>query len=537
MRLYPFSEIVSDVTSKFCKVKASEYNLEGQYKIIDQGKGPVAGYTDRADLVNFELRPVIVFGDHTRIFKYEESPIALGADGAKALRVNPKMANSLYVYYYLRSINIQAAGYSRHFKFLKETKIPIPFKDGQPNFDDQIRIAHLLRKVEGMIVRRKENLKQLDDLLKSIFLEMFSDTSKFAWDTIGNIADKKKKYSISSGPFGSNLTSKHYTNSGVIILRGTNISSGKLKLNDVKYISNEKAIELKRSELRADDVVIIAVGSSGQALKIPKGIPKMIMSQNFNKITPDSLIIDPTYLEYCINSKYVQNQFKKQITDTVRTFLSLTKIISISIPVPPLPLQNQFAAIVEKVEGIKAQYQYILTELGNLYGALSQKAFKGELDLSRVTIKPEALTSLENETEQGVMSEQESKHLIKLSTPDIDQLKGLSEPKVRVETLKQWFQEYFDQIEISSSFSIENFIEAAQKKFWELNQDGLFEPEGNVDTLLDLSPTDYDMVKNWVFRALSDGRIEQTRNQILIDRKQEFGNQIILKKVSSVFTE
>lgn len=175
MKSLPFSEVVIDVTAKFTKIKASDYQGQGQYKIIDQGKGPVAGYTDDANLVNGHLLPVVVFGDHTRALKYVDEPIALGADGAKALWVNSDLASARYVYYYLRSIQIKEAGYSRHFKFLKEVEIPIPFKDGAPDFDDQIRIAHLLGKVEGLIAQRKQHLQQLDDLLKSVFLEMFGD--------------------------------------------------------------------------------------------------------------------------------------------------------------------------------------------------------------------------------------------------------------------------------------------------------------------------------------------------------------------------
>ena len=66
--------------------------------------------------------------------------------------------------------------------------------------------------------------------------------------------------------------------------------------------------------------------------------------------------------------------------------ISKTNLKKVLLPIPPLEVQNQFAAIVEKVEGLKSQYQQSLTELENLYGALSQKAFKGKLDLSRVIL-------------------------------------------------------------------------------------------------------------------------------------------------------
>ena len=56
------------------------------------------------------------------------------------------------------------------------------------------------------------------------------------------------------------------------------------------------------------------------------------------------------------------------------------------MPLPPFDLQIQFAAIVEKVEALKSRYQQSLADLEHLYGTLSQKAFKGELDLSRVVV-------------------------------------------------------------------------------------------------------------------------------------------------------
>jgi type I restriction enzyme S subunit len=270
----------------------------------------------------------------------------------------------------------------------------------RPAVDDQIRIATLLSRVEALIATRKNNLRLLDEFLKSIFLEMFVSDKRFAYRKIESIADKSKRYALSSGPFGSNLTSEHYVNSGVLVLRGTNISKGTLSLDDVKFVSEVKAKELSRSEIVPNDVVIVAVGSSGQALKVPQSLTRAIISQNFNKISPDLKLINPTYLEFCINSNFVQSQFRKNITDTVRTFLSLTKIKEVLIPYPPIVLQNKFASIVEKAESLKTLYQQSLSDLENLYAALSQKAFKGELDLSRIPLEKTAEETLSGTTSE-----------------------------------------------------------------------------------------------------------------------------------------
>ena len=95
--------------------------------------------------------------------------------GLSAIRANSTL-DANFLYYFLKS-NEQAIaklGTGSTFKAitqetLKKVEIPIP------TLDDQIRIAHLLSKVEGLIAQRKQHLQQLDDLLKSVFLEMFGD--------------------------------------------------------------------------------------------------------------------------------------------------------------------------------------------------------------------------------------------------------------------------------------------------------------------------------------------------------------------------
>jgi type I restriction enzyme S subunit len=71
--------------SRDIKIPQSEYSKNGKYPIIDQGADFIAGFTDDdSKLYEGEL-PVVVFGDHTRIFKYVNFPFSLGADGTKLL--------------------------------------------------------------------------------------------------------------------------------------------------------------------------------------------------------------------------------------------------------------------------------------------------------------------------------------------------------------------------------------------------------------------------------------------------------------------
>src|SRR5207248_1410729 len=119
---------------------------------------------------------------------------------------------------------------------------------------------------------------------------------------------------------------KHYVENGVLVLRGLNVTGGTINLQDRKFVSDKKARELSRSIVTPGDIVVVAVGSSGLACLIPEGFPRAVMSQNFNKITPNTNVVDSTYLCFTLNTRFVQRQFVQNITDTVRTFLSLTKL-------------------------------------------------------------------------------------------------------------------------------------------------------------------------------------------------------------------
>jgi len=260
MRETSFSEVVTDVTSKFKKIKQSDYKKDGLFQIIDQGKEHIAGYTDDEELANGKLPPIIIFGDHTRVFKYVETPIALGADGAKALWINPKIANSRYVFFYLKSVKLSDAGYSRHFKFLKELKIPIPYKDGNPALDDQIRIATLLSRVETLIAARKDNLRLLEEFLKSTFLEIFGDPvrNEKEWE-IDELVNLTTKIGSGATPTGGNSS---YKLEGITLIRSMNVHDNRFEYKELAFIDAEQAHKLRNVIVEVDDVLLNITGAS-----------------------------------------------------------------------------------------------------------------------------------------------------------------------------------------------------------------------------------------------------------------------------------
>ena len=140
-------------------IQQKGYQRTGDYPIIDQGHNLICGYTnDSTKLYQGEL-PVIIFGDHTRIFKYVDFPFAIGADGTKIVLSDQKIIMPQFFYFALLNLKIRNLGYSRHYKILKDMSIPFP------SLPVQQRIAFELKeKMEGVEKLRTSIEKQLETI-------------------------------------------------------------------------------------------------------------------------------------------------------------------------------------------------------------------------------------------------------------------------------------------------------------------------------------------------------------------------------------
>lgn len=156
---------VCDVLIKIEENKNSElqscYKDKGKYPIIDQGKNFISGYSDDEKKVYKNNIPLIVFGDHTRVLKYVNFPFVAGADGTKLLKANEKMFEQKFFYYSLLNIKIPNRGYNRHFKLLKEQKIPLP------PLSEQKKIAEILSKIDNMKEEAEKKLDYLNEFFNS----------------------------------------------------------------------------------------------------------------------------------------------------------------------------------------------------------------------------------------------------------------------------------------------------------------------------------------------------------------------------------
>lgn len=261
---------------------------------------------------------------------------------------------------------------------LKEIKIPLP------SLPDQIRIAEILNQAENLITQRKESIALLDELLKSSFLKMFiysNENKNWLFTEVKNTVEKQKN-AIKAGPFGSSLKKEFYVKKGYKIYGQEQVIKDDLNFGNY-YINEDLYKKLESCKIKEGDILISLVGTYGKISVVPKKYEQGIINPRLMKISFDKNIINPIYFKNLFKSDYLLQQLSKLSRGGTMDIINSGIVKEIKVPVPPIELQNKFATIVQKVEVLKNEYQASLRELENMYGVLSQKAFKGELNLNK----------------------------------------------------------------------------------------------------------------------------------------------------------
>jgi type I restriction enzyme S subunit len=367
-----------------------------------------------------------------------------------------------------------------------------------PSFADQVRIAHLLGKVEHIIAQRKKHLQQLDDLLKSVFLKMFGPSSAgYADWPLVEIKDlaAKHKGAMRTGPFGSNLLHNEFSIDGDVAVLGIdNAVKNRFVWDERRFITVNKYKELESYRIFPGDVIVTIMGTIGRSAVVPDDIPLAINTKHLAAITLNRELANPLFLSYSIHSSpFILNQFRSKNRGAIMSGLNLGIIKETKLKRPPIALQEKFAETHKCVDELRANYLRSLTDLEDLYGALSEQAFKGKLDLSRVSmLDVEKETTMPFQTVEG----EQSRTVWLCGIGEIlDAVRG---PVRHREILRFWLETWCTQLN-GAEFSAEGFLAAAQERLAELHP--------NEDIKLGLDA--YDEVKRWVFETLDSCQLKQ----------------------------
>src|SRR5271165_4160107 len=159
----------------------------------------------------------------------------------------------------------------------------------------------------------------------------------------------KKRWALNGGPFGSKLTTKHYTDAGVPVIRGTNLAGPtKFSFDDFVYVSEAKADELLPNNANPGDLVFTQRGTIGQVGLIPLNSPysRFVISQSQMKLTADPAQVFALFLYYYFLAPTTVEKVKNLAFSAGVPHINLDILRKIEVPVPPLPIQRRIAGIL-----------------------------------------------------------------------------------------------------------------------------------------------------------------------------------------------
>ena len=251
---------------------------------------------------------------------------------------------------------------------IKGIKIDVVANIDVPEIDyaTQRKVAATLNKIDTLIVLRKQQLEKLDELVKARFVEMFGERSSIRPQKLKEVTRRVKVGFVGT-------CEKYYTdNTGVPMLRTTNITSHGIDLKDLKYVTRTFHEKNLKSRVHKGDLLIARHGSNGQA-NVYCGDEAQCL--NAIMIEPDHNITNPIFLENLINSRSVKRQIEKELVGSTQHVLNTTTLANVEVKIPAIKEQQVFAAFVERVDQQKQTVQQSLEKLELMKKALMQEYF------------------------------------------------------------------------------------------------------------------------------------------------------------------
>ena len=298
--------------------------------------------------------------------------IGFGSTEFHVLRPDMDKITSEWLYYLTTWENFRKEAEKNMTGSAGQKRVPKTFLENYvvnlPEIDAQKRENIILRKVDDLISLRKQQLAKLDELVKARFVEMFGDpvvnSKRWPVETIENHIDL-----LTGFPFDSS----GYVSKGVNICGGLIIMPQKIDWSACKHWPQITGYE--DYILRPNDIVIALdrpwISNGFKIAMVDKEHLPALLIQRTARIR--AVDINQHYLMQSL----LLGRFDKHcnITGSLVPHISPKDIKSYSVMIPPIELQNQFAAFVERVDQQKQTVQQSLEKLELMKKALMQEYF------------------------------------------------------------------------------------------------------------------------------------------------------------------
>ena len=244
-----------------------------------------------------------------------------------------------------------------------------------PPLPEQKRIADILDKADAIRRKRQEAVSIASKITSCLFYQEFGDPlfNPKEWDVVELDTVSHK---ITDGVHFKPT----YTDEGIPFVSVKDITTGQLRFDDVKFVSEEAHAEyIKRCHPERGDVLLTKVGATyGRPALVNTDRPFSIYV-SVALIKPDRTKITPIFLKEVLASDELKRQADRAIKGAGVPDLHLVEIRKFKVPLPPLSVQEEFVAKSRAIHAVEEKLRNATEQHNDLFNSLVQRAFKGEL--------------------------------------------------------------------------------------------------------------------------------------------------------------
>ena len=225
-----------------------------------------------------------------------------------------------------------------------------------PDLETQRKLAEVLWSINDTMEAYKNLISATDELVKSQFFGEF-EAKRQSFNTCSLIAACENDDDIKCGPFGTQLKQSEYTEEGVPVWGIPQVNAA-FSIPADTYVGEEKALQLTPFLIQPDDIAMSRKGNIGQCALYPADYTPGIIASDVLRIRPDKTKLLPSFLMCQLHySSNVVNQIEMVGNGQIMKGINVTKLKNITIYIPPMELQEQFAAFVRQSDKSKFAIQ------------------------------------------------------------------------------------------------------------------------------------------------------------------------------------
>ncbi|MFA6321607.1 MAG: N-6 DNA methylase [Candidatus Omnitrophota bacterium] len=312
-------------------VESVDYNDSYPTPVLTAGKSFILGYTNEKKGIFHNGLPVIIFDDFTTATKFVDFSFKVKSSAMKILHAKTEKANIRYIFWAMQNIKFTPGEHKRYW-ISQYSKFKIPL----PPIEVQEQIVAELDGYQNII----SGARQIVDNWKP----KIDIDPKWRRAKLGEVCDFVR------GPFGGSLKKEIFVSAGYAVYEQSHAIYE--NFSDFRYfVDEEKFKEMKRFEVKPNDLIMSCSGTMGKTAIVPIGSIKGIINQALLKLKPHKGL-SVQFLKLWMDSDDFQGQLLSKVSGVAIQNVASVKVLQdLNISLASIDIQKQ---IVEKIEAERA---------------------------------------------------------------------------------------------------------------------------------------------------------------------------------------